>query len=66
VPLTSRPCATFTPLTAVHIGWAIDADERNHLRDESKTALDLAYMKLLGLDSQIPTLRALCSGAVAV
>lgn len=58
--------AGFTPLTAVHIAWAIDADERSRCRDESKTSLDLAYLKLLGLDSQIPALRALCSGAVAV
>jgi HD-like signal output (HDOD) protein len=55
----------FTPLTAVHLAWAFDRDERNRCRDERDSALDFAYLRRLNLDSQVPQLRGLCSSAVA-
>jgi len=52
------------PLTAVHLGWAIDADERMGLKFNESSSVDTEYLKALGMDGQVEAIRGLCAGAV--
>ncbi len=58
------PTPVIGPLTAVHLAWAIDADERHKVKIETDSFIDLEYLGMLGLDSQVEALRGFCSGAV--
>lgn len=52
------------PLTAVHLGWAIDTDERMGLKFNESSSVDTDYLKALGMDGQVEAIRGLCAGAV--
>ncbi|MFH1686422.1 MAG: response regulator [bacterium] len=54
-----------TPLTAVHLAYATDRDERKRIHDVKLSTIDAAYLDSLGITGQLPTIRNFCSGAVA-
>lgn len=54
-----------TPLTAVHLAYALDHDERKRVIKNQGTAIDLSYLSTLGLDKQLDGIRGVCTGAVA-
>ncbi|MCP4685267.1 MAG: HDOD domain-containing protein [bacterium] len=55
----------WSPLTAVHLAYAIEKDESDNIRDEARSALDMDYLNAAGLSGQVPSLKGLAAGATA-
>ncbi len=47
-------------LTAVHVAYALHADESHHSGEIESTALDMKYVDALGLAPQLPYLKRVC------
>lgn len=59
------PSPILNVLTTVHLAFAIEYDQCNKIRDESKSAVDKTYVTKLGLAEQLPSLRSFCTAAIA-
>ena len=51
-------------LTSVHLAFAINYDQKNNIKNEGPTAVDLEYLNRLNLAEQLPSLRDFCTAAV--
>lgn len=59
------PSPQLNALTAVHIAFATEYDEKHHIHDMKLSALDLAYLTTLGISDQVQGLQQFCAGAMA-
>jgi HD-like signal output (HDOD) protein len=68
VALRGVPHQTTSPslnaLAAVHLAYATDWDENHNVRDNDRSAVDMPYVKSLGLDEQLESLRGFCSAEI--
>jgi HD-like signal output (HDOD) protein/CheY-like chemotaxis protein len=62
-----RDAATpiISPLTAVHLAYATDFDERNNIKKNDKSAVDATYIDALGMTNQLDSIRSLCNSTMA-
>jgi HD-like signal output (HDOD) protein len=51
------PCPMKNALTTVHLAYALDCDEKNHVTDDESSAVDMEYLRELKLDDQLPNIR---------
>jgi HD-like signal output (HDOD) protein len=55
---------TLNSLTAVHLAYAIDRDERHNIRDEKLSAVNHQYLAGLGLTDHLQNIRNVCPGVL--
>ncbi|MEA1981900.1 MAG: response regulator [candidate division Zixibacteria bacterium] len=58
------PHPTLNTLTAVHLGYALESDEKNNVINDKNSLIDSDYINQLGIKNQIPSLRGFTAGAV--
>lgn len=51
-------------LTLIHLAYAISRDEKDKVKDENNSAVDIKYLSSIGLYDYLQNLRTLCPGAV--
>ncbi len=61
---TECPHPTLNTLTAVHLGYALESDEKNNVVNDDNSLIDIDYVNQLGIKDQIPSLRGFTAGAV--
>jgi len=58
------PCQGKNVLTAVHLAYAADHDQRHNIVDNESSALDMEYLSTLNLQSKVQSLRSFAAATV--